>query len=74
VHFDPLSARWACLSDNTTPLHLAPVFGLDSDPWGVLYAATDDHIYLADSVGEPWRDTSAGLPRRAHLGHLRLVR
>ncbi|MGZ4618882.1 MAG: hypothetical protein ACXV3F_09210 [Frankiaceae bacterium] len=51
-----------------------PVFGLDVDPWGAVYTATDDAVYVADPLGAQWRAMSAGLPRRAHLGHLRFIR
>ncbi len=50
-----------------------PVFGLDVDDWGVLYAATDDGLYVAAWPGAQWQDMSAGLPTRAHLGSVRFV-
>ncbi len=74
LHFDPVAGTWTRLSGPGTGLDNVPIFGLEADPWGVLYASTDDKIYVANGVGQPWHDMSVGLPRRAHLGHLRFAR
>ncbi|WP_344808150.1 beta propeller repeat protein [Microlunatus ginsengisoli] len=68
------SGTWSRLNGPGTGLDLLPIFGLDVDPWGVLYAATDNHVFAAPGTGPPWHDVSTGLPKRVHLGHLRFVR
>ena len=73
VHFDPRSATWACLTGTGTPLAQLPVFGLDVDDWGTVYAATEDQVFIADRPGAIWQDATAGLPQRGHLGHLRFI-
>ena len=74
LHRDVSSGTWSRLNGPGTGLDLLPIFGLDVDPWGVLYAATDNHIFVSPGIGQGWQDASTGLPKRAHLGHLRFVR
>jgi hypothetical protein len=74
LHRDVSSGTWSRINGPGTGLELLPVFGLDVDTWGVIYAATDNHVFAAAGPSQPWHDMSAGLPRRVHLGHLRFVR
>ena len=74
LYRDVSSGTWSRLNGPGTGLDLLPIFGLDVDPWGVLYAATDNHIFVSPGIGQGWQDASTGLPKRAHLGHLRFVR
>jgi hypothetical protein len=74
LHRDGASGVWSRINGSGTGLELLPVFGLEVDTWGVIYAATDHHVFVATGPGQPWHDMSAGLPRRVHLGHLRFVR
>jgi hypothetical protein len=71
--WDRSSGAWSQLSGGATGLAFQPIFGLDVDDWGAIYAATDDRLYVAPGVGHAWRDVSSGLPKRAHLGTLRFV-
>ena len=75
LHYTPASG-WTPITGNAKAAGLGqePLFGLDADDWGVLYAATDDRVYVAAGPGLPWQDMSAGLPARAHLGSLRFMR
>lgn len=75
LRYNPTTSAWnKPLNGPGTGLDFEPIFGLEVDPWGVLYAATDDAIYVADKVGAPWQKMPDGLPRRAHLGNLRFMR
>ena len=74
LRHDAASGGWSRINGPDTGLDLLPVFGLEVDSWGVLYAATDNQVFVADGPGQPWHDSSTGLPRRVHLGHLRFAR
>ncbi len=74
LRHDAASGGWSRINGPGTGLDLLPVFGLEVDSWGVLYAATDNQVFVADGPGQPWHDSSTGLPRRVHLGHLRFAR
>jgi hypothetical protein len=74
LHRDAASGAWSRINGPGTGLDLLPVFGLEIDTWDVLYAATDNHVFVAAGPGQPWHDMSTGLPRRVHLGHLRFAR
>ena len=75
LHYVPAAGTgtWTPITGPGTGLDGEPVFGLDADSWGMLYAATDDRILVAAGPGYPWQDMSTGLPRRGHLGHLRFI-
>jgi len=74
LHYVPATSTWTPITGPGTGLDQEPIFGLDADIWGTLYAATDDRVLVAAGPGKPWQDMSTGLPRRAHLGHLRFIR
>ena len=38
----------------------------------VIFAATDDKVYMSEDAGEHWVQASAGLPRRPHCADLRV--
>jgi hypothetical protein len=73
LHYTP-DGTWTRLNGDPIGFPLVPIFGLDIDRWGVLYATTDDRVYVADSIGYNWHDMSGGLPTRAHLGEVRFAR
>ena len=73
LHYVPATGAWTPITGPGTGLDHEPIFGLDADLWGTLYAATDDRVLVAAGPGKPWQDMSTGLPRRAHLGHLRFT-
>ena len=56
LHRDVSSGTWSRLNGPGTGLDLLPIFGLDVDPWGVLYAATDNHVFVAAGIGQAWQD------------------
>jgi hypothetical protein len=71
--YDAANDRWEPLTGGASGLSDQSVYGLEADPWNVLYAATDDHVHVSYNRGQQWHDMSAGLPRRAHLGYLRFI-
>lgn len=67
--------RWVVPLSAGLPLDAA-FYGLDgflrNDGRTVVFAATDDAVYLTEDAGEHWVKASAGLPRRAHCADMRV--
>ena len=45
--------------------------GFTRDSGTVIFAATDDKVYMSEDAGENWVQASGGLPRRPHCADLR---
>ncbi|WP_141540024.1 WD40/YVTN/BNR-like repeat-containing protein [Bacillus cereus] len=48
-------------------------FALEADGDGVVYVATDDHVYLSLDQGNTWQRVSLDLPRCVHCSDLHFV-
>lgn len=67
--------RWVVPLSAGLPTNAA-FYGLDgvmrADGRSVIFAATDDAVYLSEDRGEHWSKAADGLPRRAHCADLRV--
>ena len=67
--------RWIVPLSAGLPMDAA-FYGLDAflrrDGSVVVFAATDDAVYMSEDAGEHWVKASAGLPRRVHCADLRV--
>jgi hypothetical protein len=69
--------KWSVPLSNNLPTNAA-FYGLDgflrADGRPVIFAATDERVYLSEDAGENWVQASLNLPRVPHCADLRVAR